>query len=51
MYTRASIQSAQTEPWSLYMPLVLLKCSPPLNQVLLQLWQNETTVNIHCSIS
>jgi len=46
--------SAQTEPRSLYMSLfhqlihnVLLQYSPFLKQMMLQLWQNEVTLNTH----
>jgi len=52
-YLTASVQSAQTEPWSLCTPLfdqlihnALLESSPSLKQMLLQLWQNEVTWNI-----
>jgi len=51
-YIAASVQSAQTEVWSLYRPpfnqlmhCALLECSPSVKQVLLQLWQNEVTSN------
>jgi len=29
----------------------LLECIPSLKQTLLQLWQNEVTLNTHCNVS
>jgi len=55
-YIQCSKQSAQTEPWSIRHYSVssynaLLERSPPVKQKLLQLSQNEVTLNIHFNVS
>jgi len=57
-YITAGVQNAHTELWRLYTMHYSISSSHPQRtagtqqkQMLLQLWQNEVTLNTHCNVS